>query len=318
MCKGAVAMLTVPSRIEPDPGELDDWCRRHLAAGVRSVLFRDGWLSTVIGLELTTGRAVVVKIREAAERLLGCWVVHERLFAAGFPCPEPLVDPRPLGGGVATAEAFVDGGEPMPTTGRAARPFADALALLITMGPEPGDVPSVDPPPSWTNWHHPGFGVWPWPEDIRVDLNTVTGPKWLEDTAVAVRERLTRSSRPGVVITHGDWYSGNLRWRGTSLHVAHDWDSIIAADEPVAVGLAASVYPATRGGTEATVDETAAFIDAYASARGCTFAVDELERCWAAGLWNRCVDAKKQLARDGGTRSLHEGEAGERRRRAGL
>jgi hypothetical protein len=65
------------------------------------------------------------------------------------------------------------------------------------------------------------------------------------------------------VVGHGDWYTGNLRWNGQQLHVAYDWDSIMADTEPIVVGLAAAVFPSTLAGTEATIEETQAFIDAY-------------------------------------------------------
>jgi hypothetical protein len=47
------------------------------------------------------------------------------------------------------------------------------------------------------------------------------------------------------------------------LLAAFDGDSVIAAPEPVIVGLAAAMYPATHAGTEASVDETQKFLDAY-------------------------------------------------------
>src|SRR5215472_9631704 len=91
------------------------WCGRWLGAPPAAQLFEAGYLSTVLGLRLADGREVVVKVRSGASRLAGCAAVHRALWAAGFPCPEPLVDLRPLGGFAATAEALVpDAGEPAP------------------------------------------------------------------------------------------------------------------------------------------------------------------------------------------------------------
>jgi hypothetical protein len=87
--------------------------------------------------------------------------------------------------------------------------------------------------------------------------------------------------------------------------------------EPVIAGLAAAVYPGVDAGSEATPPETAAFLDAYGSARGRHFTAAELEECWAAGLWIRSFDAKKQVARDGRVQSLTPVEAKERTLRAG-
>ena len=121
-----------------------------------------------------------------------------------------------------------------------------------------------------------------------------------------------------MIIGHGDWYTANLRWADASLLAAFDWDSVIAAPEPVIVGLAAAMYPATHAGTEASVDETQKFLEAYAAARGKDFSDDERERAWAAGLWNRSFDAKKQFSVEGEAHSLTESESLERRRRSGV
>src|SRR5215472_12884401 len=77
---------------------LADWCARWLGAPPAAELFQSGFLSTVIGVRLTDGREVVVKVRPPSSRLAGCAVVHRALWTAGFPCPELLVGPQPLSG----------------------------------------------------------------------------------------------------------------------------------------------------------------------------------------------------------------------------
>jgi hypothetical protein len=149
-------------------------------------------------------------------------------------------------------------------------------------------------------------------------LNRVAGPAWVDDAARAVHLRLSESTAEQV-IGHGDWYAANLRWDGDSLWAAHDWDSAISERETVIVGLAAAVFPATGGpGEEASVDETADFMNAYTSARGRAFSSNEVEEMWAAGVWVRAFDAKKQLVTDGAIHALTEPEAQERRRQAGI
>ena len=111
-----------------------------------------------------------------------------------------------------------------------------------------------------------------------------------------------------VTTGHGDWYTANLGWKGHHLLAAFDWDSVIAAPEAVLGGLAAAVYPATTPGTEASVDETEEFLYAYASARGADFSDTELQAAWAAGLWSRSFEAKKQFVTVGRVRSLSERE----------
>jgi Ser/Thr protein kinase RdoA (MazF antagonist) len=307
----------VPGRVVAvPPEEVDRWCRAHLGAEVAEELFRCGYLSTVIGVRLTSGEPVVVKIRQPADRLVACAAVHRAVYDRGFPCAEPLVDLQPLGRWVANAEALVEGGEPLPAAGRAAGPFAEALARLLALTPGVDEVPSLDPPLPWTGWSREQRELWPWPDDRDVDLNRVDGPAWVDEAARAARRRLEHAE-PAPVLGHGDWHSGNLRWTGNDLHVAFDWDSVVAAPETVLVGLAAAIYPGTAAGTEATVDETEEFLDAYGSARCRPLDAQEREEAWAAGLWTRSFDAKKQLATDGSTQILSEEEARERRRRAG-
>ena len=304
----------VGRRLRVEIADVDRWSRTYLAAGIDAVLFCDGYLSTVLGVELTSGAQIVVKIRTGADRLLGCAAVHRQLFEHGFPCPEPLVDVEPMGGGlVASAEAMVSGGDLYPRSGRSPVPFASALARLVSLAPRAAEVSSLDPPPPWTAPDLDAAVLWPAPDDRDVDLNSVGGPEWIDEAGRAAKTSLAASGSP-LVVGHADWYTGNLRWRGDDLYAVWDWDSVIAASEPVIAGLAAAVYPANGAGTEATVEESEAFLDAYQDARG-PFNDYELAQAWAAGLWNRSFDAKKQLATEGEPKSLTEAEAVERRRR---
>ena len=295
--------------------QLDDWCRRNLGGRPVEQLLRSGYLSTVIGVRLDDGREVVVKIRAPAVRLAGCLEVQRRLAEAGFPCPRPLSPLLRFDGSTATVESYVPGGAPCPTTGRAAGPFAVGFARLVSLAPTPADVPDLRPSPPWVNWQHDQGGLWPWPDDHDRDLNH-TGPKWIDRAGREARARL-QAHPVGPVIAHCDWYTGNLRWDADELHVVHDWDSTIADTEAAVVGFAAGVYPAVHAGSEATVEESEAFIDAYLRARRRTFDRDEMECCWAAGVWLRAFDAKKQHAKGQPIRSLTSTEAHDRLRRAG-
>jgi hypothetical protein len=301
-------------RIRVQVAEVDRWTRTYLGAGIDAVLFCEGYLSTVLGVALSSGAHVVVKVRPDADRLHGCATVHRQLFMQGFPCPEPLVDLEPMDSLVASAEAMIIGGDHYPRSGRSPVPFALALARLVRVAPLVADVPSLDPPPPWTAPDLTASDLWPAPDDRDVDLNSAGGPEWLDEAGLAARTRLAASTSP-LIVGHADWYTGNLRWRGEDLYAVWDWDSLIAASEPAIAGLAAAVYPAIEPGTEATIEESQAFLDAYQKARG-RFSDAELAEAWAAGLWNRSFDAKVQSATEGGPKSLTEAEAIERRRRA--
>ena len=297
---------------EVDAASLAAWCEIHLGSPVESELFRTGHLTSVIGTRLADGREVVVRIRQAAPRIAGCTEVQRRLFESGYPCPQPLAGPAPLGEYEANAESYVAGGAMLPDSGRTARPFAAALAQLVQLAPRPNEMPSLAPAPPWAAWNH-GEGEL-WPDDLDLDQNEVHGFGWIDEAGQAARQRL-QQGQDQTVIGHCDWITDNLRWDGNRLLVAYDWDSLIADSEAVIAGIAAAIYlyPAM-----ATVSETHDFLDGYAAARGRPFSPDELERAWAAGVWTRAVDAKEEQAARQPITFLTQDEAHERLRRAGM
>lgn len=297
--------------------ELDAWCRAWLGAPVQDELFRVAHLSTVVGLRLFDGFEVVVKVRRPAVRLDACHRVRVALHEAGFPCPRPVLGPTPLRNWAATVEAYLPGGDPYPPTGRAAAPFADALASMIRLAPDAAGLEhALAPKPPWNAWDHDGDGLWPRPDDWDGDLDAVGGPPWIDQAADAARRRLAaRRGGATTVVGHGDWHTDNLRWEDGRLHAVHDWDSVIADREPVVVGFAAAVFAGSTPGDEPTVAESESFVAAYQAARGVRFSEDDVADAWAAGLWLRAFDAKKQVATGETPRSLTEGEAAERRAR---
>ena len=81
----------------------------------------------------------------------------------------------------------------------------------------------------------------------------------------------------------------------------HDWDSVIAQPETAIVGLAAAVWPAAGApGEAATVAQSADFIASYQQAAGRQWTGQEVQDAWAAGLWVRLFNAKKDAADGGG------------------
>ena len=136
-------------RREPIPAPIAAWCRRWLGAEPTDELFQLGHLSQVMGLRLADGVAVVLKVRPPSERLAACVLVQRHLWAAGFPCPEPLAGPAPLGKLSATAEVLVEGGSQLPLTDDSPRLFAEALARLVTLAPPVASLPTLEPWPPW-------------------------------------------------------------------------------------------------------------------------------------------------------------------------
>ena len=283
--------------------DLAAWCQRHLGAPPTAELFTTGHLSLVVGLQLSDGREVVIKARAAARRLDGCFVVQNFLHARGFPAPQPLVAPTPLGSLSASAERYVSGGEVLAAAPHTTELCASALAHLLARAPAPTEVPSVEPAPPWASWDHSEPGVWPVPDDRDADLNAHPGPQWLDDLGRRVRARLGDVVAPDA-IGHADWEAHNLRWIGDQLHVVHDWDSIAARPAAAIVGLAAAVHTASGEPlTEATDEQIESFLTAFGQARNRPLTNDEREIAWAAGLWVRAFNAKKD-ALDGDNPSL--------------
>jgi hypothetical protein len=295
---------------------LDAWCARWLGSTPEAVLFEAEHLSAVVGLRLADGREVVVKARPRARRIDTCVEVQRRLWTAGFPASEPLAGPAPLGALTATAEVYVAGGAPLRRTAGDIERSASALARLVRAAPEITAIGSLEPAPPWVGWDHGGKCTWPWPDDRDVDLNDPPGAAWLEDLGRRARERLAASDLP-LVVGHADWEAQNLRWVDGCLHVVHDWDSIAARSEAALAGAASAVFTVIAGPLDAaTVEESAAFLDAYETARGRAWSDEERQVAWAAGLWLRAFDARKAALDEpeGAVSARLQGEADERLR----
>jgi Phosphotransferase enzyme family len=282
-----------------DDAIVSGWCARSLGAPVARVLFRSGHLSEVIGAELADGQPVVIKVRPFEPRIAACTEVQARLAAVGFPCPRPLAGPAMVGGFAVTAETCMPGGESQPLGHRAALSAA-LLARLVASAPAVGDVPSLAPSPPWTGWDHGGARLWPDLDDEGRDLNQWPGPDWVDRAAGQVRGRMSGRDEPPR-IGHGDWELQNMRWTGDRILAVHDWDSVIAQPEVAIVGLAAAVWPAGgESGRPATVEQSDDFIAYYQAAAGARWTGARLQQAWAAGLWVRLFNAKKDAASGGG------------------
>lgn len=299
------------------PRELSEWCALYLGAPAERVIFSTQQISSVTGLRLLDGRRVVVKVRPTAERIRTCTAVQKLLWERGFACPQALAGPSPYGDAVATAEALVDGGAALPRT-CAAPLFGRTLAQIVGLVTEAEAPGTLEPAPYWMNWDHDLAGTWP--PDPSIDMNARPGPDWLERAGAASRARLCAGPELPNGIGHADWESQNLRWRGTELHVAHDWDSLVRRPEAIIAGMASLMFPSTGTANEAaTIEESETFLDAYQAERRRVFARDELELAWAAGLWIGAWKAKKALVHDDPAVAADLADhAQERLRRAGV
>lgn len=303
-------------RVPVDPVS---WCAGRLGSSVAAVLFESGNLSRVVGLRLYDGREVVVKVRPWANRLLGCWEAQRVASDRGFPCPRPLAKLELVDGDAVTIEEYRPGGEQLAPARDAPQLFAGLLVQLVALTPHIARLESLQPSPPWVGWDHRGNGLWPIRDDGGPGLNQVEGPAWLDDAAGRARTLLTGLNFPPV-LGHGDWESQNLRWCGRRPHVVHDWDSVIAQPEPAVAGAASAVWPAAGApGEAASVEQSTAFLEAYQDASTGRWDRRAHQAAWAAGLWVRAFNAKKDAADGGGPQlDLLAGEVAQRLRNAGL
>jgi hypothetical protein len=118
---------------------VDAFVRSTLHASIAGYLFQTTSISSVHGVGLDDGREVVVKAKPPAatnpglpldRASLEAIVAAQRtLHTAGFPCPQPLVGPSPLGAGLATIETYLPPADPAPRS-VLARGLVEHMQLL--------------------------------------------------------------------------------------------------------------------------------------------------------------------------------------------
>jgi Ser/Thr protein kinase RdoA (MazF antagonist) len=278
-------------------GRLEDFVASHLGA-VEEPVFYTSSVGVVVGLRLTSGAEVVVKVHRwgvTAERLVAVQKVQEFVTNAGVPAPRPLVGPTPLGTGLATVEEMLSGERADGHSARVRTALAAGLLAFVEAAlPLNGRV-DVSAPLVLQDW---GPALWPEPHDLRFDFDATTpGAEWIDELARAARRAL-QVVGPGGAIGHFDWRVGNLGFAGAKIVAVYDWDSLACAPEPVIVGCAAaqfsSDWTATKTDTLPTTEEMRAFVRDYETARGAPFTAQESGLLDAANLWTCAYGARCQ------------------------
>ncbi len=292
---------------------LSSWCEDRFESPLRDMMFETGYSSAVFGVTLDDDRRVVAKVRPWHERLVSCWQVHRRMWEAGFPSPEPLGPPERHADLAVSFEDYLPGGAPLPRDRDAAGELGRVLARLVQWAPPASAFPQLSPEWGFLRWDDPG-DTWPPAADIAADLNAQHDPEWIERSARLARS-IIRGNRLPLVIGHGDWWSDNIRWAGGRLLSVDDWDSIVSLSEPAIAGVAAALFAFGQS----TIEESATFLDAYIAASGRRWNTLEYQQAWAAGLWARLFDARKESMRGVFEFAARlEGEVEERLHRAGV
>ncbi len=276
---------------------LDSYVAERLGARIGGVEFASASVGLVFGLRLHDARRAVVKVHrpETSMQFLEAMQVVQRFVAAGgFPCPVPLLEPGPLGTGVAVAESALPASDRANAhLARVRRTMAAALSDLVQL------CRQVDPPPGLRDrplQRLPGE-LWPPPHDLRFDFDaTVAGAEWIDE--LAARAAAQRDSMPGAepVIGHSDWSAQNVRFRREAVAAVYDWDSVALEQEPILVGSAAHAFSADwtvpRRRQLPNVRESLAFVADYEATRGASF--DDAERRVALGalVYSRAYAAR--------------------------
>lgn len=284
---------------------IDGWVagvvQRALGTGVARVLFRSGRIDAVYGVSTDDGRDLVVRVHRPPTDPAGRATTtraQRALADARFPVPVPVAGPLDVDGRWVSVETLISGGEEPdghdPALGRQiAGEFARHVTLLRRV---PGLVAAVGTPPAWCR--HAG-GPWPTPHDTIFDFRvTPAGYAWLDDVARTAAQRIAGTPDPDPpVAAHADWYCGNLRFTGTRLVAAIDWD--LVADSPAVVaGLTAGMYSAgsTDDGAVPTPAEVVGFLQEVEQVWDRAFTAAQQQRAAAAATWNLAYAARCQLA----------------------
>jgi hypothetical protein len=234
---------------------LDRYCTLHLGANPAGGIFYRGSAGCAVGLRLESGDEIAIKAyqeRWTAPYLAAVQSVQKRLCAEGFPCPRPLVPPKPLQPGrpnLAMVESFVSdpGMEPLRGS-RACRYSAAGLARQVTL------CRSV--PPARAFVAHPlraeSGRLYAEPHSPLFDFGRPSsGAGWIDDYA-ARASALRDADVSAPVVAHLDWSARNIRIGQRGLVAAYDWDSLALVSESTAVGQAAATWSVTSepGGSE--------------------------------------------------------------------
>ena len=294
--------------------ELDAWSRRHLGAAIRGAEFYRSSSGCVTGVNLSDGRAVVLKATSGRRPRAYLDAVHRarrHLHNSGLPCTIPLSEPQALGSAWVVAEPRLDVGvaaDPHQPAARAA--IAAGLADLIEHARG-----CPDPEPLGRPWFSglPEGRVFPRPHSPRFDFTaTSAGAEWID--ALAQEARTRRDEAQGQLsVGHFDWRVEHLRLDGQGVCAVYDWDSLHVALDTVAVGAAAPHFTCDWGRDDVprvpTIETMRAFVSDYERARKLPFTRAERRTIAAAAVYGMAYSARCNHA----ARPDHDGDDGDLR-----
>jgi hypothetical protein len=188
---GGAGAAAVEAELERLPG---------LGAPVAACFRCELSVGALFGLELADGRRVALKVHQAHVTPRDVDAVQSaqgHLAASGLPCPRPVLGPTPFLGRVASAEEWLDEGEPAETVDPARRrAMAHLLARQIELC---RDLPAG----SVLDWPPDDDRLWGTPHNALFDFDaTAAGAERIDEVARAAL-RLHRAGPR--VLAHQDW-----------------------------------------------------------------------------------------------------------------
>lgn len=273
----------------------DTFCRQHLGAGIRGSLFYVSSIGCVHGAELEDDRRIVIKARPPAATnpdmildkaaITSIYRVTSWLFSHGYPCPEPMLGPHPLGRGNATVEMYAEPGSPTdgfdPVTRKSlAAGLAQLLNILRSL---PADIDVARLSPAFR-----GKVLFPQPHSKLFDFErTASGAEWIDE--YARRARLLDTYTVPPILGHTDWRAEHVRFKDGAITAVFDWDSLGMRRETELVGIAAHAFTADWSRPMDRVipnaDEIRAFVDDYERERGSNFIREERASIFASAVY---------------------------------
>ena len=272
------------------------WVSERLGAPVRLIDIEMS-IGAAITLDRLDGSKVFVKVLGGAIDLAGLEAqtdVQRALAQAGFPAPDVLSGPSPIGPGYAVLMSYDRSGQPTDCRIPGVRDhMAAGLARLIR---ETASLAGIRPPrkplPS-------SSAIWPKPHNVLFDLAaTREGAAPIDEIARGALAVMASASSP-LVIGHHDWSAKNMRMSGDEMAVVYDWDSIFLDRETFFVGSAAAHFPMTWElpvPVTPTREDVAAFVRAYEIARGSRFTQTEIIEVAASITYSRAYKARCEHA----------------------
>lgn len=287
------------------------FCVRELGTLPASGLFYAASAGCVLGVELESGHAVVIKAYQSRWRepfLSAVQDAQRRLAAGGMPCPSPVASPAPIcppRPNLAVVESWVP--DPGMRPGRSAaerRVSAAGLAQQVALCLALSDVERFSRHPL----HAEGDALFGTPHSPLFDFEgTGAGAEWIDELARRAKTVRDRDTSP-LVVAHTDWSARNVRFDGDRLLAVYDWDSLALVKEATALGQAAMTWSVTAdpGGTEfPDLDSVQGYLADYEQAGDRSLPAEQLRAARAAALYvlaytARCEHslASQGLARD--------------------